>query len=319
MSRGSRISWPLAVLGVILAAGLFLLARPRAVISLAGSMRGRGFAIALACSFALQLCRGARLLLLTNRRLSLARATSVTVVWQFATSVLPFRLGEIAVVPLFALAGLPGVVRGFSTVILVRLLDAAALATWVLVAATLIGGHALVLPALALLLALAVVAVLAARARAPMRLLLGWRRRAGWRRNALRQLLTVRHELKVLVRSPVRAAATALLSVLVWAAIWVLSLALLRGIGIAWPAAPVLLGVLGASLASSVPIGSIGSFGIQEAGWTGALAAVGVPAGQALAAGFATHLWNIVMLAVLALPASLLLVLAERSLSRKTR
>jgi uncharacterized membrane protein YbhN (UPF0104 family) len=313
------MSWPLAALGIVLAAGLFVIARPRTVLLLTGSMRARGFAVALACSFALQLCRGIRLLLLTNRRLSLARTTSLTVVWQFATSVLPFRLGEIAVIPMFALAGLPGVVRGLSAVVLVRLLDTAALALWVIVAATLIGGRALVFPALALLLVLALAAVLAVRARAPVRRALRWRHRSGWRRQALRQLLTVRHELKVLLRSPLRAAATGLTSALVWAGIWALSLALLRAIGIDWPAAPVLLGVLGASIASSIPIGALGSFGIQEAGWTGALAAVGVPAGQALAAGFATHLWNIVFLGVLALPASLVLVLAQRASSRSAR
>jgi uncharacterized membrane protein YbhN (UPF0104 family) len=101
------------------------------------------------------------------------------------------------------------------------------------------------------------------------------------------------------------------LSLLVWGAIWAVTLALLRGMGLTWPPGPVLLGVVGAALGSSLPVNSVGNFGTQEAGWAAALAGVGVPAQQALAAGFACHLWVLVLLVPLGLAGAAYLIAVQ--------
>jgi len=121
----------------------------------------------------------------------------------------------------------------------------------------------------------------------------------------------VRRELALAARSPLRAWGSVALSLLVWGAIWAVTLALLRGMGLPWPPGSVLLGVVGAALGSSLPVNSVGNFGTQEAGWAAALAGVGVPAQQALAAGFACHLWVLVLLVPLGLAGAAYLIAVQ--------
>ena len=194
---------------------------------------------------------------------------------------------------------MPGVIRGLSLLVLGRVLDLAALLVWAVVAAAMIGrspvvvivGLAILIPALPLAAALGL--------RFLRTVAHAWRVRRGWRRRVLLQLLQVRRELWLAARSPTRALGAVALSLLVWGAIWGMTLTLLRGMGLPWPAGPVLLGVVGAALGSSLPVNSVGNFGTQEAGWAAALTGVGVPPQQALAAGFACHLWILVFSVVL--------------------
>jgi hypothetical protein len=182
---------------------------------------------------------------------------------------------------------------------------------WVVVAAAMIGGSPTVaIVGLAILLPSfwlgSVIGLRRLR-----RVARAWRQRPGWRRRGLLQLLRVRRELALAARSPLRAWGSVALSLLVWGAIWAVTLALLRGMGLTWPPGPVLLGVVGAALGSSLPVNSVGNFGTQEAGWAAARAGVGVPAQQALAAGFACHLWVLVLLVPLGLAGAAYLIAVQ--------
>jgi uncharacterized membrane protein YbhN (UPF0104 family) len=299
VKRRVRASWWLVALGAALAAGLLLVAQPANVLELALRARWPGLLLALLGTLALTVVRGVRLALLAGQRLPAGRATGVAALAQLASGVLPMRLGELALVPLLQFAGVPGTVRALSLLVLGRVLDLAALLAWTLVAGALIGGS----PAIAVAGVAVLVPSLVLAAAAGLRGLRGiagrWRPRRDWRRHLLLQLLRVRRELRLAARSPLRAWGSVALSLLVWGLIWVVTVALLRAMVLDWPPGPVLLGVVGAALGSSLPVNTVGNFGTQEAGWAAALAVVGVPAKQALAAGFACHLWILVFSVVL--------------------
>ena len=311
MSPRVRASWWLAAVGAALAVSLLLLAEPASVLEMAARARLRSLVAALAGTFALIVIRGARLSLLAGPQLPPARGAAVAAAAQLASGVLPLRLGELALVPLLQVAGLPGAIRGLSLLLLGRVLDLGALLVWVVVAAALIGGSpTIAIVGLAILLPGFLLAAVVG-VRLLRRVAWSWRQRRGWRRRALLQLLRVRRELAQVARSPVRAWGSVTLSLLVWGAIWVVTLALLRGMGLPWPAGPVLLGVVGAALGSSLPVNSVGNFGTQEAGWAAALAGAGVPARQALAAGFACHLWILVFSVALGAAGATYLIVAQ--------
>jgi uncharacterized membrane protein YbhN (UPF0104 family) len=296
VSPRAQASWWLAAFGAVLAVGLLIVAEPASVLEMAGRARLRYLLAAFLGTIGLVIIRGLRLSLLAGRQLPPVGGAAVAAAAQLASGVLPLRLGELAIIPLLQAAGLPGTIRALSLLVLARLLDLAALLVWGVVAAATIGGSpAAAIIGLAILLSAALLARLLGlrwlRRRAG-----AWRRQAGWRRRVLLQVLRVRRELVLAARSPLRALGSAALSLLVWAAIFGVTLALLRGMGLSWPAGPVFLGVVGAAVGASLPVNSVGNFGTQEAGWAAALSGAGVPAQQALAAGFACHLWALVLL-----------------------
>jgi len=311
VSPRARASWWLAAFGAALALGLLVVAEPVSVLQMAGRVRLLHLLAAFLGTIALVLIRGLRLSLLAGRQLRPVRGAAVAAAAQLASGVLPLRLGELAIVPLLQAAGLPGTIRALSLLVLARVLDLAALLVWGVLAAAMIG-HS---PAAAIIgLAILVSAALLARAlglRWLRRSAGAWRRRPGWRRRALLQVLRVRRELALVARSPLRVCGSAALSLLVWAAIFGVTLALLRGMGLSWPAGPVFLGVVGAALGASLPFNSVGNFGTQEAGWAAALSGAGVPAQQALAAGFACHLWALVLLVPVGVAGAVYLIAAQ--------
>jgi uncharacterized membrane protein YbhN (UPF0104 family) len=291
----ARASWWLAALGATLAVGLFLVAEPATVLELAARTRPGYLLVAFLGTLVLVVIRGARLSLLAGRALPTTRGAAVAAAAQLASGVLPLRLGELALVPLLQAAGLPGAIRGLSLLVLVRVLDLGTLLVWAVVAAAVIGRSlaVAVMGLVILLLGFPLGAAIALRWL--RRVARTWRRRQGWRRRLVLQLLRVRSELTLAARSPVRAWGSVVLSLSVWGAIWGVTLALLRGMGLSWPPGPVLLGVVGAAVGASLPVNSVGNFGTQEAGWAAALAGAGVGAQQALAAGFACHLVALVL------------------------
>lgn len=302
MRPSRRRSLALAFAGSVLALALVLLARPARIVALVGTASPTGVAVAFAWGCVVLLARGARLAALLAPRLPAGRATAVVALAQFAVGVLPLRLGELALPALLELAGVPGLLRGLAYALVVRLADVAALALWAVVAVLVADRSPLTVAALALLLFTVVLAAVVLSRRLPW--LVGrWRRRSGLRRTLLRQVLQVRRELRVLCRSPRRALLVAAGSIVVWGGLWGLTASLLDAMGRTWPPEAVLASVVGAAVASSLPINAVGSFGSLEAGWTAAAVAFGVPAGQALADGFATHLWSLGFSLVLALPA----------------
>ena len=309
MRRAS--AWLLAGTGVVIAVALVGMARPATIAARVAGAQPRGVALAFSAAVLVFLLRGMRLAVVTGARLPLPRAVAVGGVASAAVSLLPLRTGDLALIPLLRAAGVPGTIRGISLLVSLRLLDLAGLLVWVLVAALALGGRYgwAVLPLVAVPLLVATAVGLALRWL--RRMARRWRRAGGLRRRSLGQLLQVRRELREAVRSPFRAGGALLLSISIWGGIWVLTTALVRAMGLAWPASAVLLGVVGASLGAALPLNAFGNFGTLEAGWTAALAALGVPAADALATGFATHLFSVFFTAVLGAASAIYLALVR--------
>ena len=317
MTARRRASWWLGAGGLALAVALLLAAEPREVVALALRARWPHLCLAFAFTCATVALRGLRLRLLAGSELRIGRSLPVAAAAQLATAALPLRLGELAMVPLLQAAGVPGALRGLSVLVLVRVLDLLALLAWTALAAGLAGGSPAAAAFTMVLLGGLLWLAWAAGARGLRRLAGSWRSRAGWRRRVLSQLLRARRELARLARSPLRGTAVAGLSLAVWGAIWGATWALVRGIGLAWPALPLLVGVVGAGLGASLPVNFVGNFGSQEAGWAAALAGVGVAPRAALAAGFACHLWNLAFTLVLGAAGGVWLAAAQPGSSRR--
>ncbi|MFH1177420.1 MAG: lysylphosphatidylglycerol synthase domain-containing protein [Acidobacteriota bacterium] len=304
-----RTPWALAALGLALALTLFLAARPRAIVALLAQTHLGGLAIAFGWAALVALLRGVRLAIVIRPPLPAARGVSVAAVGQMVVALIPFRLGELALVPLLELSGVRGKIRILSYLVSLRLLDIFAVGLWALATAALTGSrHATAAVALALAPIGALAGIVVAF-RLLRRVAAGWRVSSGWRREALRQLLQVRREVRHAARSPLLATGAVCLSAAIWAGIWGLTLALLAAMSVHWPPATVLVGVVGAAIGSSLPVNAIGSFGSLEAGWTAALVSAGIPAPQALATGFATHLWSLVFTALLGLAGAVVLAI----------
>jgi hypothetical protein len=313
-----RASWGLAAVGLTLAVGLFLIAQPRNVVTLALSARSPLLLVALAGTFFVQALRGLRLALLAGPTIRAAPAGAAAAISQLASGVLPLRIGELALVPLLQAAGLPGTIHGLAVLLFARILDLAAILAWGVVAAAAIGGDPTIAGAGLLLLAVALVVAALAGVRVLVRIARRWRARRGWRRRVVAQLLRVRSEAALIARSPARAGGSVAVSLLLWGGIWGVTVVLLHAMQLRWPAGAVLLGVVGGALGSSLPVNSVGTFGTQEAGWTAALAGTGVPVKQALAAGFACHLWVLVFSLVIGAVAAVYLLRLQPGRSATT-
>lgn len=303
--------WLLAGTGLVLAVGLAAIAEPARIFSLARSAHPPDIAAALAATVAMMAFRGARLSLLTGS-LPPGRSTAVISLSQLATAVLPWRLGELALLPLLRASGVEGTVRGLSILIVIRLLDLLTLLAVAATAAGGAGGHAGL--ALIGLVVVAMGSLVAWRGGG------GWlrtaaprlRHRLGWRRRLLRDALRARRELRAAARSPARLAGAFACSFGVWASLWVQTIFLLRGMGIGWSAVTVLLAVVGAALASTLPVNAVGTFGSAEVGWTAAVAPFGISARDALAAGFASHVWSFLLMVVTGVVAAAFLAISGR-------
>ena len=283
----------LAGLGLILVAVLLSLARPGEVLARLVGVRWPHLAAAFGWAAAVAALRAVRLRILVGPTLSVPRSVGVVTVTQAAVSVLPLRLGELSLVWLLRRSGVPGAVRGLSFLVVLRAMDAAGLLVWAvalaLAAGMRLGAGAALLAGMLLLLVLA----MPVATRALDWAVRVWRSRPGWRRRLLRQMLAVRRELRMRAASRRQVALMAVVSLALWAGGWGQTVALVRGMGLEWPASAILAGVIGAAVTSAVPVTTVGSFGTLEAGWALALAAAGVPGTEALAVGFATHLWSV--------------------------
>lgn len=307
MSRSQRAPWLLALVGAALAVTLVIVAEPASIWGLARRATLAGLIPAAAWAAAIVVCRGLRLALVVGPPLSLSRGVAVSALSQFAVGVLPMRLGELALVPLLAQAGLPGAMRGLSFLLLLRALDLAALIVVGLCAVALLGAPFAVAVAASVAALAASGATFLLAARWLPRLARTWRHRRGLRRRIVFEALQVRRQVRVVARSRVTVALVLGLSVAGWLGVWGMSIALLRAIGLGWGAGLVFVGMVGASLAAAVPVNFVGNFGTLEAGWTAALAAQGIAPQTALAAGFVTHLWSLAFTTLLAAVAAVYL------------
>jgi hypothetical protein len=315
--------WLLLVIGLALAGSLLLLADPGRVWVVARHASLSGLAWAFLLAVAVALFRGLRLRLVAGPALSTGQATGVICVSQLATSLLPWRLGELALVPLLHFSGVPGTVRGLSYLVVLRLLDLVALLALALAAAAATGAH--VLGAVLALAGLCLTALTAwlVTGRGLRRIASAWRHRRPFRRTLLARLLEARRELRNASRSRVRLAGAVASALAIWAGVWAVTAQLLRAMNLEWAPATVLLGVIGATLGAALPINAVGNFGTLEGGWTVAAASTGMAAHDALVAGFAAHLWNLVFTVVLGAVAAAALALSHpgsrRSSARAAR
>jgi len=303
----------LAVIGACLAVALLVVAKPSDIGALLRGTHPTGLAIAATWWLLVIALRGIRLSLVLGRPVTVAHGVAGSAALQFAVGLLPMRLGELAIFPILSRVGVPGKLRALSLAVLLRFLDAVALLVWAVGATAVVGVSTLA--AVLGLLALSGLGVLGAvsatfwlRRKANR-----WRKARDLRRRILRQALAVRRELRHRARSPLRVIGVVATSLGAWGGVWGLTVALLRAMDLNWSPAHVLLGVVGASIGASLPINAIGNVGTLEGGWAAALHIVGVPTAQALAAGFATHLFALAFTTALGVAALCYLALLPPS------
>jgi len=91
----------------------------------------------------------------------------------------------------------------------------------------------------------------------------------------------------------------ALTSMLVWIALYVFSYLTILSLGIPMDFLRSVAGSTGAVLTNTLPINSFGSFGTLEAGWTGGFVLVGMGEQDAITSGFAYHILNFLVSALI--------------------
>jgi hypothetical protein len=259
--------WLLGGAGLALAVALALIATPARIWEYARHATWPGPAVAFAWAVVIAGARGVRLSLLVGRRTPGHLAVAAATVAQLAVAILPWRVGELALVPALRAAGMPGTLRAVSVLVAIRVLDVATLLAWGVAAAVLLGAPPGVAPLALAGLGGAVWLAWRAGGAVLARVAAGWRRPTGPRRVVLRHALQARRQLRQAGRSPARLGGAVACSLLAWAGVWGLCVALVRSMGFGWPAGAVLLAVIGASLAAVLPINAVGSFGTLEAGW----------------------------------------------------
>jgi len=288
-------------IGLVLLLIVLALARPAEVWQLLRTTDLRLLAVAAVVAMASLMMRGLRLaLLLESGRLSFPRATLVAAAAQAAALFAPARTGELVLPWLLARHTGAGFASGVGTLLAARALDFATLGFWAGSAVLGVRGFdqpsllvaALLLIAAPLLLLPALTGTdrLATRILAPRGL-----RGRRWTRRIRR----VRRELEAHRRRPVRLGLATFASLAMWGLQWALAWVLLVAMGHSWPPTQVVAGATAASLANLLPINVIGNLGTLEASWTAAFTALGVPLQEAAATGLATHVWGLLLAAIL--------------------
>ncbi len=279
---------------VVLVVFLLRIASPGGIVRLLGTTRPCAVAAALAIHAVMLLLRGLRLrVLLPDSPPGPGTAWAITAAGRVAALFLPFRSGELVLPWLLRRhAGVP-VATGVAVLVAARAFDLAALGVWGTVSllwlargsTTALGAAILLLVPLLILPVLAETAYRLARRCAAARGLEA--------RRIARKVRRLRAALHGLARRPGRLAAAAGLSLAVWGAVWLLTWVLLAGMGHRWPLAVTVAGSAAASIANLVPLNLVANVGTLEAGWTAGFVALGIPANEAAATGFATHLWSL--------------------------
>ena len=301
MTHAPARIWALRLVQAIIAAALLIavvwIARPTHVVQLLEHTDPGMVGIAFGTSLIVVLLRALRLrLILPAGRLGLGVSIQVTAVSQAATSLVPARLGELALPVLLKRVAALELSSGLGALLIARSLDLASLGIWGSVAvAARWGGRRPVL-LLACLILVAPALLLPVTVRTADRLatrFLAARGRTG--RRWTRRIRRVRRALNTLAAMPGRMIAAMGVSLTLWFAIWVTLAVLLGAVGYTWPFGDVLVGAAAASLATLVPVNLIANAGTLEAGWTAGFAAVGIPVPIAAASGIAIHLLSLMI------------------------
>ncbi|MCX7894713.1 MAG: flippase-like domain-containing protein [Thermoanaerobaculum sp.] len=296
-------------LGTGLAMLLILKAQPAMIVELFRRPSGPILTLAALCHVAILVTRAYRLFLLAGSTLSFFHAILLHTAAQTVAAVLPWRLGELALPPLARWTLRTQLSRAAFWWLAGRFFDLWSLG--VVAALLALGGwlpRGLLGPAAALVVVLSLAASLSARRR-PWK----WLARLAPSRRWVKGLLRVRRLLAQLRRRPAQLLAVGTVSCLMWAAIVAFSTVVIAGmeVGLTWR--QIFIGVLGATVGAALPLAGPGNLGPLEAGFAGALALAGVPPGQALAVGFALHLWTLTFHLAVGSPCLYLLLSGTRS------
>lgn len=238
-------------------------------------------------------------LLLRPSELGFLRAFPVTAVAQMAAVFIPARLGELALPVLLQRATGRPKSSGLAILLAARTLDTAALGAWALAALILrrnaqapmllAGGALLFLPLILLpLIVKRIDGLMTDREEA-------WREKG---RRWAERMHRIREGMDEALGHPARLGGAALACLGSWSCQWILTWKLLAGMGYHWPAWDIITGAAAASLSNLLPLSIVANLGTLEAGWTAAFAAMGIPTATAAATGFATHLWALVLAAL---------------------
>ncbi len=278
---------------------LLRMARPRAVWGLLQETSLRAVAWALLAYACMLGLRGLRLRrLLPEPRPGAARAWVIMAAARVAALFLPLRSGELVLPWLVRRYAGSSLAAGMAALLTARALDLASLGVWGVVSLLWVSrGSAGALGAAVLLVVplLALPAVVEGLYRV-FRRLVAVRGLEG--RRLTRKIRRLRDALRTISARPVDLAAASVLSLVIWGIVWCLTWILLAGMGRPWPPSVTVAGSAAASIANLLPLNLVANVGTLEAGWTAAFTALGVPAEEAAATGFATHLWALLFAAV---------------------
>ena len=285
--RANRLTWTVAGAVSILLFGLVAAQLDATALAAAERISWPLAGAGLALLFGEQLVAALRTHLIAERRGGLVVAVDVTAWHAVGLLALPARLGEVAWVVVMRRAYGWSTATAVACALVQRLLDVAVIAACLLLSMLVVfglsGNGAWPLAALAAgVCLLAFVGALGLhlwlRVAAWLVVLLG--RPRGWRRHLLRHLRQGRRWLEsarhrrilLLCLLP-----TALLWMTVFIGFWLIG----QAVGLDVSLAELLLAAAGGSLATALPVQSIGGLGLMEVGFAGILAGLGAPAANA--------------------------------------
>ena len=290
--RAKRLTWAIAgavslLLFALVAAQLDAAALAAAQIS--WPLAGAG----LALLFGENLIAALRTHLIADRRGGFVAALGVTAWHAVWLLVLPARLGEVAWVAVMRRTYGWSTATAVACALVQRLLDVAAIAACFLLSTLMVVGLSGdgVWPLVALTAGVCLLALVSALnlhlwLRLTVRLIVGIGAPRGWRRRLLRHLRQGRRWLESAShRRTMRLCLlpTALLWMTVFIGFWLIA----QAVGLDVALIELLLAAAGGSLATALPVQSIGGLGLMEAGLTGILAWLGAPAASAALAALA--------------------------------
>ncbi len=285
----------------------------------------RGCLLMFGLYFVAQVLRTFRALigLPAKLRPPLPRLFAIVSLHQWSNHVMPARLGEAAFPFLLARFAAIDSARGFSLLLRIRLQEISVLGALFLAALTLLFANAGQTAGnnLALLFAGIVLFVMPFfLERSLPRLLKALANRVGDGGSGFRGRVSAflhRTETALAERDPHWVTSTAITGAL-WVCMFALFHVVMRLTGHPLAFHETVVGSSFANVSQLLPLNTIGSFGSLEAGWTLGFSLIGVPARDALAAGFIMHLLVLVFITLLAGAGWLLLKLKNTSYELST-
>lgn len=256
--------------------------------------------------------RVARWRLLTpSQRIPWGAAYGVTAVHNFMLRALPSKLGETVYVILMRARGVPGT-EAVAALVVARLYDTAAAILFFLASIVITGAqlHTSMTANLAAgVLVIALCAALVLRGSLMVRVAHGVAQRLAERAGTPRWLLghgvrrrLVRLETHLAGFQSLRHAPLLFLStVAIWVPSYLMFYWLLQSFGTPYGFWGTVFASTLSTVATLLPVGTIGNFGTTEAGWTMGLMVLGATRDEALATGFSTHLIGFALAGLLGL------------------